>query len=65
MTPETLYKGGGAADGKPTEYEAKHYYGDTEVDNYYITKGIKQANSIGYEGWLALPVEYLLKKYKK
>ena len=67
LSPETLYKGGGMLNNNPTPYEKEKYYGDSEVDHIFIEKGIKQANDLGYRGYITLPdfVFDLLKEYVK
>ena len=58
---ETLYKAGGMVAPEPTQYEIDNYYCDSEVDHYWIKKGIEQANKQGYIGLLDLPVDMIFK----
>ena len=61
LSPETLYKAGGMVAPEPTQYEIDNYYCDSEVDHYWIKKGIEQANKQGYIGLLDLPVDMIFK----
>ncbi|MBR0276966.1 MAG: hypothetical protein IJQ50_00700, partial [Clostridia bacterium] len=65
LDPETLYRGGGKVSENPTEYEKEKYFGDTEVDHYWITQGINQANSRGYYGTRSLPVDLVFYTLEK
>ena len=60
IEPETLYKGGGTLADDPTDYEINNYYSDSEIDHYYIKKGIEQANKQGYIGQLHLPDNFFV-----
>ena len=60
LTPETLYKAGGMVAPNPSKYEKDNYYSDSEIDHYWIKKGIEQANNQGYYGQTNLPVETIL-----
>lgn len=44
----SLYSGGGWAAGKNTEDAP--LYGDSQVDHYFIEKGINQASGLGFDG---------------
>ncbi len=46
---------------QPTKYESNNYYSDSEVNHYWIKKGIEQANQLGYYGHTSLSVELLFK----
>ena len=61
IEPETLYIAGGLVADNPTQYEIEHYYSDSEVDHYWIKKGIEQAKNQGYFGVIEIPQEVLEK----
>ncbi len=61
ILPETLYKAGGKVNNNPSKYEINNYYSDSEVDHYWIKKGIEQANQRGYYGIFQLPVDMIFK----
>lgn len=52
-----LNAAGGKVAPNPTQFEIDNYYSDSEVDHYWIKKGIEKANKQGYIGFLSLPVD--------
>ncbi len=54
-----MYKAGGKVANNPSQFEKDNYYSDSEVDHFWIKKGIEQANELGHYGSMDLPVDFI------